>query len=328
MIHNWRAAHAYPLNTFQATLRDKLNRLGIKAVVGQRLKRLPSISAKLRRNENMRLQRMQDIAGIRAIAASMSDVNRLRVNYEKHSRFAHELRGTDDYVAYPKADGYRSVHLKYRYQSERADAFNGLGVEVQIRTRLQHAWATSVETVDTFMGQHIKIGKPNPAWAEFFLLVSAAFAREEREPLPDALRGLAWENLLHRLFELEHDLQVRARLRGFTVAASHITTPERRLAAYHVVVLNMATRHLTVQSFSGREQARAHELYSYEESRTAAGEPIDAVLVPGGTVQQLRKAYPNYFLDTKVFVRKLDDLYRLIQGQRAVKKLRSHLGID
>lgn len=58
IITNWRAAHAYPLNTFQATLRKKLAALGldtVQAPVGQRLKRLPSIANKLRRFPNMQL---------------------------------------------------------------------------------------------------------------------------------------------------------------------------------------------------------------------------------------------------------------------------------
>lgn len=110
VVNNWRAAHAYPLNTFQATLRDKLRRLGVDAVVGERLKRLPSILSKLQRQPNMNLQQMQDIAGLRAVVHDARAIATIRENYES-SRFQHELRGVDDYIADPKIDGYRSLHL-------------------------------------------------------------------------------------------------------------------------------------------------------------------------------------------------------------------------
>ncbi len=40
IINNWRAAHAYPLNAFQATLRNKSRRVDPSAIVAQRTKRL------------------------------------------------------------------------------------------------------------------------------------------------------------------------------------------------------------------------------------------------------------------------------------------------
>lgn len=44
-INNWRASHAYPLNTFQLTLRRKARKIERDAIVAQRAKRLESIHA-------------------------------------------------------------------------------------------------------------------------------------------------------------------------------------------------------------------------------------------------------------------------------------------
>lgn len=135
IISNWRAAHAYPLNTFQATLRKKLNALGLhgqEVVVGQRLKRLPSIAAKLDRFHTMALDRMQDIAGLRAVLPGVKKLQLLAHSYYDASRFTHELRQVHDYVAAPKPDGYRSIHLVYRYNNPRAPAYEGLHVEQSI----------------------------------------------------------------------------------------------------------------------------------------------------------------------------------------------------
>ena len=65
IINNWRASHAYPLNTFQLTLRRKARKIERDAIVAQRAKRLESIHAKLARQPSMRMSQMQDIAGCR-----------------------------------------------------------------------------------------------------------------------------------------------------------------------------------------------------------------------------------------------------------------------
>lgn len=90
VLANWRACHGYPINTFQATLRDKLKPIDENAIVAQRLKRAPSIILKLRRFNGMKLARMQDIGGLRAVVGSVEQVNKLEDAYRK-SRFKHEL---------------------------------------------------------------------------------------------------------------------------------------------------------------------------------------------------------------------------------------------
>ncbi|MBC2694462.1 MAG: hypothetical protein HF982_04125 [Desulfobacteraceae bacterium] len=37
ILSNWRTIHAYPINTFQATLRNKLRKIDSNAIVAQRL---------------------------------------------------------------------------------------------------------------------------------------------------------------------------------------------------------------------------------------------------------------------------------------------------
>ena len=98
VLTNWRACHGYPINTFQATLRAKLKNGYGKAIVAQRLKRAPSIILKLQRFDRMRLARMQDIGGLRAVLSSLSRVRRLEKDY-KATKFEHELKNSKDYIA-------------------------------------------------------------------------------------------------------------------------------------------------------------------------------------------------------------------------------------
>lgn len=106
VINDWRAAHSFALNTFQVGLRSKARNVYEHALVAQRLKRVSSIVAKLRRFEKMNLSRMQDIGGCRAVLESVRQVRRVAAAYDK-SRQQHELISSKDYIAEPKASGYR-----------------------------------------------------------------------------------------------------------------------------------------------------------------------------------------------------------------------------
>ena len=101
VLSNFRACHAYPINTFQALLRKKLKAIDPKALVAQRLKRAPSVLLKLRRFKDMRLARMQDIGGLRAVVGSMRSVRRLEHEYRDAS-FKHILVSSKNYIAQPK----------------------------------------------------------------------------------------------------------------------------------------------------------------------------------------------------------------------------------
>jgi hypothetical protein len=44
------------------------------------------------------------------------------------------------------------------------------------------------------------------------------------------------------------------------------------------------------------------------ERQAQSGEPVEAVLVSAGPVEALKKAYPNYFLDTNDFIAQIENV--------------------
>ncbi|MGH9418681.1 MAG: RelA/SpoT domain-containing protein, partial [Thermoanaerobaculia bacterium] len=74
VVNDWRAAHGFALNTFQVGLRTRARSVYEHALVAQRLKRVSSIIAKLRRYPTMNLSRMQDIVGCRAVMETARQV--------------------------------------------------------------------------------------------------------------------------------------------------------------------------------------------------------------------------------------------------------------
>lgn len=304
ILDNWRAAHGYPINTFQATLRAKLKGIDATAIVAQRLKRIPSIITKLRRFPEMNLARMQDIVGIRAIVGSMSKARDLESNYRK-TNFAHQLTYEKDYITHPKDSGYRSIHLVYKYSKNANIAYDGLSVELQIRTRLQHAWATAVETMGTAMDYALKSSLGPKEYLDFFSIVSSAFSFSENCPVVTAHQNLTKKEIFELVKEREKELGVRHRLRGFAVAIDHITQ-RRTKSAYNLITLNLQTMRLSVTPFSKSDLDRGMEAYLNIEREIASGQPFQAVLVSAGSIDSLKRAYPNYFMDTNEFIKYLD----------------------
>ena len=186
VINNWRSSHSFPLNTIQMGLRHHANVVGGDVLVAQRIKRLSSIDAKLQRfNKWLKLSDMQDIGGCRAVADSIQKARSLTLSY-RTSRIKHHLVDSDDYIQNPKRSGYRGIHLIYTYYSDRKETYNGLKIEIQIRSTLQHAWATAVETVGTFIRQALKSSQGERHWLRFFALMGTAIALwEGTPPVPD-----------------------------------------------------------------------------------------------------------------------------------------------
>lgn len=308
VLANWRACHGYPINTFQATLRMRLSSIDPEAIVAQRLKRAPSIISKLQRFEKMQLARMQDIGGLRAVVGSMRQLTRLEKTY-RMATFAHELISSKDYVNDPKLDGYRSIHLIYRYKNINAPHYDGLSIELQLRTRLQHAWATAVETMGTFLGQALKSGMGEREWRQFFAVAGAALAITERTAPVPGFEKLMDIEVFDKVAESEKKLHVLEKLEGFAIAADKIMKG-RGQGAYHLIVLNSEERTVSIRPFPKARLDDANREYAEVEKRTKDGEQIEAVLVSAGPVDALRKAYPNYFLDTQEFVRRIKSVIR------------------
>ena len=305
VLSNWRACHGYPINTFQATLRQKLRKIDADALVAQRLKRTPSILAKLERYSNMNLSRMQDIGGLRAVVGSMPQLKKLHQNY-KNSRFTHDLVSEFDYIESPKPSGYRSIHLVYKYKLKDDSPYNGLQLELQLRTKLQHAWATAVETVGTFIQHPLKSSQGPDEWLKFFSLAGSAFSHLENSPLVPGYDKLGKQETYDATTLESARLGVREMLLGYSSVVKAIPTGTTR-AAYYLVQLNLADemKSVSIQPFARDQLERANIEYMEAEKRASGGEQIQVVLVSAGSVESLRRAYPNYFLDTHDFLHHL-----------------------
>ena len=301
VINNWRSSHAYPLNAIQATLRSTAKRRANKFLIAQRIKRLSSIAHKLDRFEKMRLSQMQDLGGCRAILGTVAEVQDLAQFYSKVSRQKHEIATVDDYIQQPKASGYRGEHFVFKYHSDikANQCYNGLKIELQLRSRYQHAWATAVETVGMFSGQALKSSLGSEEWQRFFSLMGSVVAMREKMPLvPDTPTQRA--PLLAELAQYAISLNVTDRLHGYRNAVRAMQQPTQAGASYFLLQLDPSEGTLSVSGYRADNIAEAAKKYAEAEAKQGGG--ADSVLVSVESVNNLGRAYPNYFADTRVFL--------------------------
>jgi hypothetical protein len=212
-----------------------------------------------------------------------------------------------DYIRNPKPDGYRGIHVvgRYRPKLEKNEPWHGQRIEIQLRTRSQHAFATAVETVTTFTRTRLKFGGGPDDWRRFFTLTGSAFALREGTPYVDGTPTDASE-LTKELRDITKSLKVRQRLVGWARALKQL--PRRNVTKFKWLLLTLNVRDNTIRvtGFPTRETA-ALALTEIEKLKF---EHLDAVLVWVDSVQDLKAAYPNYYADTGEFIRALNEVLR------------------
>jgi len=305
VVENWRTSHGLPLNVVQAVLRSRAQRVELNVIVAQRLKRFSSIMNKLVREPRMKLSQMHDLGGCRAI---LSDVQAVRTLFEMYRGQPVLLNDETslkcyDYITNPKDDGYRGIHVVARYHPRRESRapWDGQRIEIQLRTKLQHAFATAVETVTTFTKEPLKFGAGPAEWRRFFALMGSALGVRERKPLVNGTPKNEPE-LTAELRKSVRELKVRQRLRRWAQAVR--TLPRRNVTDFKWLLLVLDTEKNTIQvtGFTDRRQA-SREIAKIEPS---TNKNLDAVLVSVSSIKQLRAAYPNYYADTTAFLEALN----------------------
>ncbi len=223
----------------------------------------------------------------------------------KESDIKHKLeRRTNDYIASPQPTGYRGIHLVYRYNSDRSETYNGLLIEVQLRSPLQHASATAVETVGLFTQQALKSSRREMDWLRFFTLMGSALAiREQQAPVPNTPENK--KELKKEIQEHVSRLDVINHLHAFSQALQVTEKPGPQKAHYFLLQLDPVAKKVRVTGYTQRELFQATQEYEVAE-RSGSNVGVDAVLVSVESIASLKRAYPNYFLDTGVFIKAVE----------------------
>jgi hypothetical protein len=117
------------------------------------------------------------------------------------------------------------------------------------------------------------------------------------------------KELIDNVGDYERRLDIIRRLETFRQALREVEEPVIVNARYFLLELDPNAQSITVTGFRSDELFRATNRYTEAENKvTESGG--DAVLVSVNSLSALRRAYPNYFLDAKVFLDLLEAALR------------------
>ena len=328
----WRYQHEQPLEHAYQVLKSITKKHEQKeAIYAKRLKRKDSIARKLIRFQGMSLKNMQDLGGCRVILPTQKKVDKVVRDLRKLPNFKNDEGQIlyDDYIHNPKPDGYRSYHLKGRFPSNDGKSYR---IEIQIRTILQHSWATALEIVDLFTGQALKSNSGKEQWQRFFAKVSNQFSYMEDihlfEKLNSSEKFNKYSNLIksqeYGLAEciecqgLSEILSVQKKFEAYAqslrIASEHIL--ESKIEGYVLVEVDANAGAVRTTLFTVSEVADAENMYIDCEKKASSKKGVLVALVSSSAIGGIKEAYPNFFADSTIFMQHLDLINQIPTKER------------
>ena len=317
-VDDWRKLHMKPLQELVGEVTRILVEAGVVAAFSShRLKRMTSIVAKLRHNPGMGLGGLQDIGGARFVFEDIPSLLKAQKIIESATlnHFVAD-RNPYDYVAQPKESGYRSIHYAYKYVSDDSN-YDGLRVELQFRTRLQHDWAMAVETAELISRSSLKASLGDANWLEFFKVSSAVFAQKEGMPVAECFKEYSEKDYCIKYAELERTYRFLDQLQAL-VSAVRISEEHTLQEGYAVLLIQFAEKRLQLRHFQSEKLEDATKYYS-EVEKSIDNSNSAVVLVAVSDMKELQEAYPSYFLNAGEFIAELSDFNKNCQLKGYIK---------
>lgn len=312
IINDWRSLHLPALDELQNSLLKLLKENKIRILsVSRRLKRLSSIINKLDRNPKSGLGTMQDIGGLRIVVSTMDTLEKAYKIIINNVPENFEFTKTPvNYINKPKdSSGYRSIHFVYKFHSKNND-IDGMKIELQLRTKLQHSWAMAVETAELITGTALKSSQGEEEWLTFFKVISSLFAIKEKTPIMEEHKylGVDMKYLMKKLYQMDKRYNFNDTLKALRITSS-FAKQDNYKDGYYIMSINFETKRVNIKAFPKENEEGASALYSrleknFDNNRNAV------VLVSVPKMQQLQEAYPSYFLNTKVFLNAVDTMMK------------------
>lgn len=132
------------LKTLMETYPNSCNKDGLQAIlyIKTRIKTPESMIEKLKRHgmkedSQTALQQIHDALGVRVICSFVEDVYQIAKWLQERNEI--QIMEKKDYIAYPKANGYRSLHLIIQFAT---GDLKGITAEIQLRTIALDFWAS------------------------------------------------------------------------------------------------------------------------------------------------------------------------------------------
>ena len=246
MFLDWRLTFAEPMRQLYCTLNTQYPTYKSSC----RIKRMESIFRKV----NYKLTSMHDIAGVRVVTNNLNELCSLKEECEKlksPQENTYKIVSSSlfhDYSTKPR-NGYRSVHFDVQLRDDVTGRC--YHVELQLRTKLQHAWAQAVEAIDSIESTDVK---HNPDKDKFWILLSALIAYKEGDGtlIPE---GKSYKDLEKELININDRRQYLEKLRLFS-HETLIENPSSLQRGWNLIIHDLGEQEGRVVSFNNLDDLK------------------------------------------------------------------------
>lgn len=175
-------------------------------------------------------------------------------------------------------------------------------IEIQFRTKLQHIWATAVETMGVYTRSSLKSNVGDPSILRFFALVSSVFAIQEQTNIVPETNS-DYNCLVDEIKYINNSNKILETLQALSQVMQYTNGDGN---GYYILILNYDKMTLHIRQYPKSEIYKATNVYN--EIEAWDDNNIDVVLVSASSLHSLRVAYPNYFSDISAFIKQISEI--------------------
>lgn len=294
LFDDYRKSHLQPLTETTLELQHWLTGFGSSYYIAQRLKRKPQIVRKLNRL-HVRLTQLQDIGGCRIIVDNNKDVDRLHQYIIEKAKGQHviELFRTTDYREKGRDDtGYRALHLILNCAGKK--------LELQIRSKIQHYWAESIERTSVIYGYYLKEKEGDESVIQYFKKLSDVFFEMEAGREPSSVQKLEIDRLRHTAEEI---IRLSDRNKVFDSYVNEdiiktltsIETSKNGQFNNWIIVFDWNTGSFVSWDIVNRDPDEAIKAYVEHEKQFNTFDGYEVVMIGSSDVATVRQTHSHYF---------------------------------
>ena len=176
------------------------------------------------------------------------------------------------------------------------DEMNNNGAEIQYRTRIQHAWSTTVEIIGLITENQPKFQRGNDDRYERSMVYASEILARAHENMKGPLPDIENNELVKSFITLSNEIHLLQRLKGLNTTNTEISKKK------NAILIFKTDGTLEIKTFKDAPDALT--------SLFILGKEIphdDIVLVRADTSQEVREAYKNYFSDARDFIRLIEE---------------------
>lgn len=294
IIDEYRRKHLEPLTKVMLKLQEWLSEYGRSYYIAQRLKRKPQIIRKLKRF-SVRLSQLQDIGGCRIIFESNDDIDSFiaLINMKLNKGRYFTIDRVVDYRDKGRDDsGYRAVHII-------GDKDN-VKFEIQIRSRIQHYWAESIERTSVVYGYYLKELEGDKVVLDYFKTTSNIFhdIESKRRPTNDQINEL--DELRTHSERIIRESDKRNIFDSFVNEAfiqAMISRESSLRGSFQnwMIVFNWNTGAFNYWEVISRNSEEAIKKYAEYEKKWKANDGYEVVMIGSSDVSTIRQTHSHYF---------------------------------